>query len=179
MRASISILVVASTLAVTACSNGSSALPAAPSSPTAQSAPGATIQGVAGTWLGTATDAVTAGQSGTALGISMGPGMGPGMMGSVGAMTWQITQTGNAFTGTVGFSGFQRAARMTMTGTISETGGTFTITMPGNSMPMSACSGTATGTFTVDHVTGQMRGAYSGTNTCMGSFSGQLTLVKG
>ena len=175
MRASIGILVAASALAITACSNGSPTRPASPSSPTPQSAPGATIQGVAGTWLGTATDAVTAGQSGTALGISMGPGM----MGSVGAMTWQITQTGNTFTGTVGFSGFQHAARMTMTGTISGTGGTFTITMPGNSMPMSACSGTATGTFTVDHVTGQMRGTYSGTNTCMGSFSGQLTLVKG
>lgn len=178
MRASISILVVASTLAVTACSNGSSALPAAPSSPTAQSAPGATIQGVAGTWLGTATDAVTAGQTGTALGISMGPGMGPGMMGSVGAMTWQITQTGNAFTGTVGFGGFQSAARMTMTGTFSGAGGTFTITMPGNSMPMRTCTGTATGTFTIDPATGQMRGTYSGTNICMGSFSGQLMLVK-
>jgi hypothetical protein len=104
--------------------------------------------------------------------------MGPGMMGSVGAMTWQITQTGNAFTGTVGFAGFQCASRMTMTGTFSGAGGTFAITMPGNSMPMSTCTGTATGTFTIDPATGQMRGTYSGTNTCMGSFSGQLTLVK-
>ena len=101
------------------------------------------------------------------------------MMGSVGAMTWRITQTGNAFTGTVGFGGFQCAARMTMTGTFSGNGGTFTITMPGNSMPMSTCSGTATGTFTIDPVTGQMHGTYSGTNTCMGSFSGLLTLVRG
>ncbi len=179
MRASIGILVVASALATTACSNGSSTVPTAPSSPTAQSAPGATIPGVVGTWLGTATDTVAAGQIGTALGISMGTRMGPGMMGSVGAMPWQITQTGNACTGTVGFGGFQCAARMTMTGTFTGNGGTFTITMPGNSMPMSTCSGTATGTFTIDPVTGQMRGTYSGTNTCMGPFSGQLILVKG
>ena len=175
MRASIGLLVVASALAVTACSNGPSTLPTAP---TAQSVPGATIKGVAGTWLGSATDAATAGQSGTALGMSMGAGMGPGMMGPVGEMTWLITQNGNTFTGTVGFGGFHASARMTMTGTFSGNGGTFTITMPANSMPMGTCSGTATGTFAVDPVTGQMRGIYSGTNTCMGSFSGQLTLVK-
>jgi hypothetical protein len=51
--------------------------------------------------------------------------------------------------------------------------------MPGNSMPMATCSGTATGTFTIDPATGQMRGTYAGTSTCMGPFSGQLTLVKG
>jgi hypothetical protein len=50
--------------------------------------------------------------------------------------------------------------------------------MPRNSMPMSACSGNAAGTFTIDPVTGQMRGSYSGTNTCMGPFSGEVTLVR-
>ena len=118
------------------------------------------------------------GPNGAVMGISMGPGMGPGMMGSVGSMTWLITQTGNSFTGTVGFGGFHASARMTMTGTFSGDGGTFTITMPNNSMPMGTCSGTAAGTFAIDPVTGQMRGTYSGTNTCMGPFSGQLTLVR-
>jgi hypothetical protein len=105
--------------------------------------------------------------------------MGPGMMGSVGNMTWAITQTGDSFTGVVGFGGFHYATRMTMTGTISGNGGTFTITMPGNSMPMATCSGTTTGMFTIDPATGQMRGTYTGANNCMGAFSGQLTLVKG
>lgn len=181
MRASIGAFVILSALTAAACSGGSSTSPASPASPTptvTQPGTGTSGAAVAGTWLGTAADSIVPGNTGTAFGISMGPGMGPGMMGSVGGMTWQITQTGNSFTGTVGFGGFQCAARMTMAGTFTGNGGTFTITMPGNSMPMSTCSGTAMGTFTIDPVNGQMRGTYSGTNTCMGSFSGQLILVK-
>jgi len=172
MRASIIVCLMLSAAAITACSSGSPAPSASPASPTptvTQPGTGTSGAGIAGTWMGTAADSIGAVNSGTALGISMGPGMGGGMMGSVGNMTWVITQTGSSFTGTVGFGGFQYAARMTMTGSFSGNGGTFTITMPSNSMPMGTCSGTATGTFTIDPATGQMRGTYSG----------QLTLVKG
>lgn len=183
MRTSAFGFAVALALTVAACSGGSSTSPASPTPTATQPVTGAAGSSVAGTWFGTAADSNGATSTGTVMGIS-GPGPGPwtgpwmGGMGSVGNMTWVITQNGNSFTGTVGFGGFQCAARMTMTGLFNGNGGTFTITMPSNSMPMAACSGSATGTFTLDPATGQMVGAYSGTNTCMGPFSGQLTLIK-
>jgi hypothetical protein len=195
MRALVLGFFVAIALTVAACSGGSSTSPASPTPTATQPVTGTSGVSVSGTWLGTATDATSTGSTGTALGIwngpwsgpGTGPGtgswMGPGMMGGygpMGSMTWVITQSGNSFTGAVGFGGFQCAARMTMTGTFSDNGGTVTITMPGGSMPMSTnCSGTAPGSFTVAPATGQMHGTYSGTNTCMGSFAGQLTLVRG
>jgi len=128
---------------------------------------------VTGTWTGTASDS-----SGTAMGISVGSGMGMGMA-SAGTMTWQITQNGNSFMGTVTFSGFRGGTTMSVTGTINGRTGTFAMTMPDGSMPMARCTGTTAGTFDMDDMLTQMNGAYAGSTTCNGPFDhGQMTLAK-
>ena len=65
-----------------------------PAGPTAPSRPiGTGTAAATGTWVGTATDS-----SGTTMGMSTGS-MGMGMPGgSMGNMTWQLTQTGTTFT---------------------------------------------------------------------------------
>lgn len=132
------------------------ASPLAPSSPTTPTA------GLAGTWVGQASDS-----SGTV----MGAGMSPAMMGN---MTWQITR----FTGTMQFPGYSGHGPMSVSGTIDGTTATFTMTMPGGMMG-GTCTATATGTFDIDALFKQMHGTYAGTNGCRGPFSqGRIAMAR-
>ena len=107
---------------------------------------------------------------------SMGMGM-PG--GSMGNMTWQMTQTGTAFTGTVSFANYHGTGSMQVSGTMNGKTGTFTMTMPNGSMPMAGCSGQVTGTFDMDDMMVKMIGAYNGSTTCTGPFDhGQMTMSR-
>jgi len=126
-----------------------------------------------GTWVGIATDS-----SGTSMGMSTGS-MGMGMTGgSMGDMTWQLTQTGGMFTGTARFSGFNGAGQMRVSGTMNGRKGSFTVMMPAGTMPMAGCSGQASGTFDMDDMM-VMHGVYAGATSCSGPFDhGQMTMNK-
>lgn len=136
------------------------------SSPTT---PGSTTS-VTGTWAGTASDSTTAG---------LGSG---GMMGQagMGTMTWQLTETGSAVTGSMSFAGMPSSMiRGTMSGTISGQDMTFTMDMPTGSMMSGACSAHAVGTMHVDGTTMTMTGTYTGTNSCAGTFNnGQMMMTR-
>ena len=90
-------------LGFTAC-GGTTATPAGPTA--AQTTPGGQTgtgtSAATGTWVGTAVDS-----SGATMGMSTGS-MGMGMPGgSMGNMTWQVTQTGTTFTGPVSFANYR------------------------------------------------------------------------
>jgi hypothetical protein len=153
---------------------GNASMPASPAAMTSTPAsPGGTSV-VTGTWVGTAADS-----SGTTMGMSTGS-MGMGMPGgSMGNMTWQMTQTGNTFTGTVSFANYHGNSPMQVSGTMIGRSGTFTMTLPNGTMPMAGCSGQATGTFDMDDMMVKMTGAYTGSTTCAGSFDhGQMTMTR-
>jgi hypothetical protein len=156
-------------LAAAGC-GGSSSSGVVPASPTAPSSPTTTARGLAGTWVGQASDS-----SGT----MMGAGMTPAMMGN---MTWEVTQTGNTFTGVMRFPGFPGHGSMTVTGTIDGNTARFTMTMPGGGMMgmMGAtCTATATGTFDVDAFFAEMHGTYAGTTLCGGHFDrGRISMAR-
>ena len=138
-----------------------------PSSPVTPSGPTAGAAGITGTWIGQASDST---------GTMMGAGMSPSMMGN---MTWQITQTGNSFTGTMQFPGYAGRGPMTVSGTISGNTATFTMTMPSGSMMTATCTAVANGTFDIDDLFTQMHGTYAGTNMCGGPFDhGQMSMVR-
>jgi hypothetical protein len=106
----------------------------------------------------------------------MGMGMPGGPMGN---MTWQITQTGTTFTGTVSFANYHGNGSMQVSGTMNGRTGTFAITMPNGTMPMAGCSGQVTGTFDMDDMMVKMTGSYTGSTTCAGRFDhGQLTMSR-
>lgn len=168
MRTAVRIFVLVASLGVVACggSSGSSTMPTNPITPSGQTPP--STVGIAGTWVGQASDS-----SGT----MMGAGMSPAMMGN---MTWQVTQTGNTFTGTMQFPGWAGHGAMTVSGTINGSTATFTMTMPSGGMMMGgSCTATATGTFNLDQLFTQMHGTYSGGTMCGGHFDhGQLSMVR-
>lgn len=152
-----------STLAATACGGGSSM----PVSPAAPSGPAASTAAITGTWVGQSVDST---------GTMMGAGMSASMMGN---MTWQITQTGNSFTGTMQFPGYGGRGPMTVSGTISGSTATFTMTMPSGSMMTATCAAVANGTFDINDLFTQMHGTYAGTNMCGGPFDhGQMSMVR-
>ncbi len=164
MRPSIAIAAACALTAV-ACAGGSSSMPVSPSStPVTTAAP--TASSVSGTWVGTASD-------------SSGTMMGSGMTSSMRSnMTWQITQSGNAFTGTMQFQGFS-AGMMTVSGIIDANTVTFTMTIPNGGM-MASCSAVANGTLDLNAVMTQIHGTYSGSNTCTGMFTGgQMSMTRG
>jgi hypothetical protein len=115
-----------------------------------------------GNWAGTAAD-------------SSGSLMGSGMSGAtVGSMTWQVTQNGSAFSGTMHLPGYGGNA-ITVNGIMNGKTGSFTMTMPAGSMSSmmsGSCTSTATGTFDMDDMMTQFHGTYAGTNTCAGPFNG-------
>ena len=123
---------------------------------------------MAGTWVGTASDST---------GTMMGAGLSSSMMGN---MTWQISQTGNTFTGVMQFPGYGgMGGVMTVSGTINGRTATFTMTMPGGSMMTATCSAVANGTFDLDDLMTQMHGTYSGSNSCTGPFNqGQMSMTR-
>ena len=163
--------VLAFAVGVTAC-GGSSSMPTAPTA--ANSPMGTGTSAATGRWVGTAADS-----SGTTMGMSMGS-MGMGMPGgSMGNMTWQITQTGTTFTGTVSFANYHGSGSMQVSGTMNGMTGTFTMTMPNGTMPMAGCSGQVTGTFDMDDMMVKMTGTYTGSTTCTGPFDhGQMTMSR-
>ena len=122
-----------------------------------------------GTWTGRVSDSS---------GSMMGGGFSTAMMNGV---TWQITQAGGTFTGTMRMQGYQ-GGTMTVSGTINGTTGTFTMTVPIGTMMgpmMGGCMSTATGTFDMDDVMVRMQGTYAGANTCSGPFDhGGLSLTR-
>lgn len=153
--------ILATALATVAC-GGNSMMPSAMSSMPAGSTSGTAISG---TWGGSMSDS-----SGT----MMGAGMSASMMGN---MSWQITQTGNEFTGTMQFPGHGGSGMVT--GTINGRTATFTMTMPTGSMMTATCTATGTGTFDMDNFMTQMHGTYSGSNTCTGAFhNGQMSMNR-
>ena len=168
-------VMLASVVGFTAC-GGSTSMPAGPTA--AQTTPGSQTgtgtSAATGTWVGTAVDS-----SGATMGMSMGS-MGMGMPGgSMGNMTWQVTQTGTTFTGTVSFANYRGNGSMQVSGTMNGRTGTFTMTMPNGTMPMAGCSGQVTGTFDMDDMMVTMTGAYTGSTTCSGPFDhGQMTMRR-
>jgi hypothetical protein len=106
----------------------------------------------------------------------MGAGLSPAMMSG---MTWQITQTGNTFTGTMQFPGYAGHASMSVSGTINGSTATFTMSVPSGGMMMGSCTAMANGTFDINQFMTEMHGTYSGSNTCTGPFDhGQLSLSR-
>lgn len=69
--------------------------------------------------------------------------------------------------GTMRFPGYQGGTMM-VSGNRTGNTGTFTMTMPAGSMMTGACAATATGTFDMDDMMTQLRGTYTGTNSCGG-----------
>ncbi len=143
-------------------------MPMNPSTPTSATSPTSGTSTVSGTWIGPASDST---------GTMMGAGMSPSMMGN---MTWQITQTGNTFTGVMQFPGYGgMGGAMTVSGTLNGHTATFTMTMPGGSMMTATCSAVATGTIDFNDLMTEMHGTYTGSNNCTGSFSnGQMSMVR-
>jgi hypothetical protein len=102
--------------------------------------------------------------------------MGSGMSGATaGATTWQLTQSGAAFSGTMRVAG---SGAMMVNGTMNGKTGSFTMTMPMGSMMSSGCTSTASGTFDMDDKMTQLHGTYAGTNSCGGPFDhGQISML--
>lgn len=145
---------VLAALTVAACSGTSS-----PTSP-------GTSATLSGTWLGTVADST---------GSMMGAGMSASMMGNA---TWNVTQAGSTFSGTMQSPGYQGGTMM-VAGTMNGRTGTFTMTMPSGSMMTGGCAATATGTFDMDDMMTQFHGTYAGTNSCTGPFGqGQMSMVR-
>ena len=151
MRLTLGFVLLAA-LAASACGASS---PASPS-----------VSTMTGTWVGTSAD-------------SSGSMMGAGLSGTMMAGTsWTITQTGETFTGTMQFAGYQ-GGTMTVAGTMTGRTGTFTMTMPSGTMMMGACTATATGTFEMDDMMTTLHATYAGTNTCTGRFTdGQMSMHR-
>lgn len=122
---------------------------------------------ITGVWVGSAAD-------------STGAVMGAGPTGSsANAVTWRVTQTGDAFTGTIEFAGYPARTPMTVSGTIARTTATFTMSMPRGAIAPVTCSAVAHGVFEMDDRLTRMRGTYSGSNSCLGAFDrGNVSLVR-
>ena len=109
MRLTLGFVLLAA-LAASACGASSPATPSV-----------STMTTMTGTWVGTSAD-------------SSGSMMGAGLSGTMMAGTsWTITQTGETFTGTMQFAGYQ-GGTMTVAGTMTGRTGTFTMTMPSGTM---------------------------------------------
>lgn len=156
---------VACAVAAVGCSGGSSSMPLGPSS-TPAAAQTSPTSSMSGTWVGTASDS-----SGT----MMGSGMTASMMSN---MTWQITQTGNTFTGTMQFPGYT-GGMMTVSGAINGSTVTFTMTLSSGGM-MANCTAVANGALDLNALMTQIHGSYSGSNSCTGMFAGgQMSMTRG
>jgi hypothetical protein len=154
-------LIVVTLLSAAIAGCGSTPSSMTPASPSASST-------LTGTWTGPASDSS---------GSMMGAGLTASMMNGA---TWQITQDGSNFSGSMQFPGY--AWGMTsVSGMVAGHSGTFTMRMPTGSMMMmnGSCSATATGTFDMDDLMTQMHGTYVGTNTCSGPFDrGQMSMTR-
>jgi len=148
-------LAIAAVAFSAACGGGGSS--STQPSPTPAPAPSAPVN-VLGAWAGTASD-------------SSGPGQ----------MTWQVTQSDTAVSGTVTMTDTSTGAsgRGSLSGTMSGSALRFTISIAagGFDFPYAACSASVTGDATAS--TSSISGSYSGTNSCSGAVSsGQISLSK-
>ena len=122
-------------------------------------------------------DSPTAPSSLNLTGTFSGPAsdsFGPGLF-----LTWRLTQTGSAVSGTMTATATGFTATGTVSGTLNGTTLTFTFTSPrGGIQGLPACSSTANGTASgVTNTT--IPGTYSGVNSCLGPYTnGQFTLSK-
>lgn len=99
-------------------------------------------------------------------------------------MTWQITQSGTSFSGTLTMTFIDAAktsvtGRGTVAGTVSGASMTFTLTVlaGGFDNPYGSCSANVSGTGTASATS--ITGTYTGSSSCGGAISaGQLTLNK-
>ena len=134
-------------------------------------ASGAAQVSLEGRWEGQWMDS-----SGTHMGGVMQWGwmMGAGRLGST---MWDVTyDTDGHFEGQCWFSDFTGRSRGTISGQMTGNALRFTMTLPAGSLPGNGCSATASGTARLEG--GQMRGTYSGTNSCTGDFGdGQMQLT--
>ena len=106
-----------------------------------------------GTWSGTASD-------------SSGPGR----------MTWHLTQNGSAVSGTVNATtpGGTVAFNGTISGIVTSSTLTFTITIPAGGIPvLPQCTASISGA-TTNIIGTSMSGTYSGTNSCTSPFTGGI-----
>lgn len=158
MRFMLGIVIVPACLVLATCgAQGTRMNPVGPS----------TAASLTGTWIGTVSDST---------GSMMGAGLSAAMMSR---MTWQITQTGNTFTGTMQFPGYGGHGPMTVSGTINGSTATFTMSIPSGGMMSGSCTATASGGFDINQFMTEMHGTYSGSNTCSGPFDhGQLSLSR-
>jgi hypothetical protein len=113
---------------------------------------------LAGTWTGSASD-------------SSGPG----------EMTWQLTQTGASFSGTLTMAdaGSGYRGRGSVSGSVSRSTIRFSMSVPvgGFDDPWSACSADVTGDGQA--TSSSLTAGYSGSNSCTGAIaSGQLALTR-
>ena len=148
-------IIVTFAMGTAACGGGATA----PSTPVASST-------MTGAWAGIASDSS---------GSMMGAGLTTAMMNNA---QWTITQSGNAFSGTMQFGGYM-GGTMTVNGVMNGHSGTFSMTIPPGSMMMAGCTATATGTFDMDDMMSQFHGTYSGMNSCAGPFDhGQMSMHR-
>lgn len=153
----VALVVLGGTLLNSACGGGSPTSPTPPSGGTP--APPATDPvNLTATWSGTASD-------------SSGPGQ----------VTWQITQSGTSFSGTLvmtdaatGYGG-----RGAVSGTMTGSSIRFSMSVPAGGFdgPHGACTANVSGDGQA--TSSSITGTYSGSNSCSGTIaSGQLTLNK-
>lgn len=147
--------VVALLLASLVCGCGGG--PASPTQPTPTPTPG-TPGSLTGTWSGPASD-------------SSGPGQ----------MTWQITQDGASFSGTLTIidTSTSLGGRGSISGAVSGSSIRFSLNVPVNGFdsPYGACTSDVSGDGQASATS--ITGSYSGTNSCGGAIAaGQLTLSK-
>jgi hypothetical protein len=152
------VLAILTAAAIAASSACGSTTPSSPQS--------AMLNPLTGTWVGNAAD-------------SSGSMMGSGAMAStMGGAQWTITQSGNSFSGTMRLTGYS-GGTVRISGTLALRSGTFTMTMPTESMMGTGCSASATGSFDLDEAMVEFHGTYAGSNTCSGPFAGgQVTMRR-
>src|SRR5262245_25748815 len=145
-------IILLMTLAWSACSDGGGGS-ASPGSPSPSSGSGLT-----GAWVGNASD-------------SSGPGQ----------MTWQLTQSGGSFTGSITMTdtATKLSGRGSISGTMSGSSLRFTIAVPsgGFDAPHSSCTADVSGDGELNGAA--INGTYQGTSSCGGTISsGQMLLNR-
>jgi hypothetical protein len=96
-------------------------------------------------------------------------------------MTWQVTQSGSSFSGTMTMTDTSTrvTGRGTVSGTVSGSSIQFSISVlaGGFDNPYNTCSANVSGTASLS--SSSMSGTYDGSSSCSGTISsGQLTLSK-
>jgi hypothetical protein len=96
-------------------------------------------------------------------------------------MTWQLTQSGSSFSGTMTMTDTSTnvTGRGTVSGSVSGSSVQFSVSVlaGGFDSPYNTCSASVSGTASIS--SSSMTGTYDGSSSCTGAISsGQLTLQK-